>query len=489
MRKILNMLFACLLSMQVFSQSKLVRGEFYWDTDPGFGQGLALADLDSLLTIDSTLLINISDLSPGNHILYVRFLDDNTVWSQSYAQNITIAPENYNPGEDTRDVRKLEYYWDNGPLSELPVNGVIDFEFTSNISTNDLGTGNHKLNYRVKDAYGFWSIWQSQNVFIHGEAPGINIAKIEYFIGEDPGIDQGTSVSFAPANSTDVNAEFEAPTAGIAQGINIITIRTKDVQGNWSAFYSSAFDNDNSYSLSAGVISPASYCAGANIVVPFTKTGEFSPDKNQFKIQLSDVNGNNFTDLNTSINGNNLEASLPELTPVGNTFKVRVVSTLPYIKSLSSTTLSINTKPTGFMSGSQTINFGNSATVYINVSGSLPSTVVVAGQNYIVNTASHPINVTPTVTTHYAISSISNVCGTGSIISGPAIITVPCPTNITHGTGTLQATVYQASNTIVSQKKAINVDLSYKAGKSITLSAGFEASGNKVFLAQIGGCF
>ncbi|MCC6768668.1 MAG: T9SS type A sorting domain-containing protein [Bacteroidia bacterium] len=79
----------------------------------------------------------------------------------------------------------------------------------------------------------------------------------------------------------------------------------------------------------------ASYCPGADIVVPFTSTGTFASG-NTYKVELSDANGSfaNPTAIGTlASNGNsgNVNATIPAGAANGTGYRVRVVSTDPVV--------------------------------------------------------------------------------------------------------------------------------------------------------------
>ncbi len=487
-KRIVTSIIIFFFAFKVNAQAELELGEFYWDSDPGFGNGLVLANLitKNLTSLDSTLLINVNSLTPGNHILYVRFKDKDGNWSQPASYFVMIAPEQKNLGEDPADVRKLEYAWDEGTVSELNINGIQDFEFEKSIPTSGLGIGFHQLSVRFKDPYGYWSIWHKKGVFIENESPGSNITRIEYFLNTDPGLDMATSATFTPAVGNDVESNFEPSTSGLQQGLNLLTFRAKDASGNWSAFYTKPFINDNSFTLSAGNVNPIAFCETVEIPVPFTTTGVF-PNENTFKLQLSDINGQNFVDLSTIRIGNTLKANIPTGLAGGFGYRIRVLSSLPLMRSISATVITVKTKPYVSLYGTQTINFEQSSDLTVTASGTLPITYTLNEESFMANSSTSTRTVAPTITTYYTLTSTQNECGAGTVNSAPVVVTVICPANIVHSTGTLPATIYQASSTIISQKKAINSPLSYRAGGSISLEPGFEVSGN-VFRAQIGGC-
>ena len=82
------------------------------------------------------------------------------------------------------------------------------------------------------------------------------------------------------------------------------------------------------------------------------------------------------------------------------------------------------TVATAILSGTQTITAGQSATLSVALTGTSPWSVVVNGITYSGITASpYTFSVTPSGTTTYTISSVSNSCGAGTV-SGSAVVTV-----------------------------------------------------------------
>jgi len=63
-------------------------GEWFWDHDPGFGQGQPLALSGTSDSISWT--IELDTLPPGIHYLYVRVQDANKIWSHTYRRSTYI---------------------------------------------------------------------------------------------------------------------------------------------------------------------------------------------------------------------------------------------------------------------------------------------------------------------------------------------------------------------------------------------------------------
>lgn len=83
----------------------LAGGEYFIDTDPGFGSGVAI----NLPAPDSALGISFdvasTGLSKGYHKLYLRFRDENGDWSQSVRRNFEVITD------ENRQLVRAEYFF------------------------------------------------------------------------------------------------------------------------------------------------------------------------------------------------------------------------------------------------------------------------------------------------------------------------------------------------------------------------------------------
>lgn len=93
----------------------------------------------------------------------------------------------------------------------------------------------------------------------------------------------------------------------------------------------------NPITTTAGNINPLTYSIsatqGANISIPFTKTGIYHPG-NIFTAQLSDANGSFASPINlgtlSSTSAGTINGTIPAGTPSGTGYRVRVIATTPY---------------------------------------------------------------------------------------------------------------------------------------------------------------
>jgi gliding motility-associated-like protein len=142
----------------------------------------------------------------------------------------------------SQTINKAEYFFDSDPGPgngvNLPITTSVAISQTYNISTASLSTGFHTVNTRVRSNTGMWSLFASRTFFIIPAAiaitPSTLITKAEYFIDNDPGIGNGTPVSFTAGSS--VTFLLNVPTNTLSPGFHTVNVRALDNQKRWSLF-------------------------------------------------------------------------------------------------------------------------------------------------------------------------------------------------------------------------------------------------------------
>jgi len=211
--------------------------EYFFDTDPGPGQGTALAVPAPDDTVDVTASITVpATLTPGEHVLYIRTLADTpggaARWSLARGAAFSIR----------RQVIAAEYFFDTdpGPGAATPWPTAVttddSVDFSAAIPTTGLAPGSHTLYVRTRSSAGAWGLARAVSFFIQ---PAVVAG--EYFFDVDPGAGQGTPLpSFSPDDSVDQNLSV-AVSAGLARGPHVLYIRTRSSTGAWSLTRGQAF--------------------------------------------------------------------------------------------------------------------------------------------------------------------------------------------------------------------------------------------------------
>jgi len=224
----------------------IVQAEYFYDTDPGTGNGepIAITAAQQINDLTTTLTINGAALTPGLHRLYIRTKDAAGVWSLNNSvifSNAVVVPYPASPA--IPNLVKAEYYIDadpgagNGAEITLPASDNVS-GFTVAIPLNGFSAGIHMLYIRVLDASGKWSL-TNYSLFNNSistpyptaPAPAPAMSQAEYYLDTDPGFGAGTSISF-PATTDLVNYSFDIPLGAVTQGRHTIYIRSR--QNPWS---------------------------------------------------------------------------------------------------------------------------------------------------------------------------------------------------------------------------------------------------------------
>jgi hypothetical protein len=157
--------YSVLLSAQITAPSNsITEGEYFWDTDPGEGNGTPLVAFDgnwddsmeSVSESISSLLFN------GYHTFNIRVKDADGVWSSIFS-NVIYFDQLQSLSASDFDLTQGEYFWDtdpgegNGtPLVAFDGNWDESMESVSESISSLLFNGYHTFNIRVKDADGVW---------------------------------------------------------------------------------------------------------------------------------------------------------------------------------------------------------------------------------------------------------------------------------------------------------------------------------------------
>jgi hypothetical protein len=208
----------------------ITRAEYFFDTDPGQGNGTAIT-LTAGDPVTFSPTINTTGLKPGYHLLYLRTRSSNGKWSLFEPQEFLIDG----------GIIQGEYFFDtdpgigNGtPLPTTPFNSTI----TPTISTAGLKDGVHFLFVRTRHDDKSWSLSDPQMFYIR-----TRIVQAEYFIDSDPGFGNGTAISISsPDDLITITPTLSTP--ALPDGIHYLFIRTKDILGKWSFFEPLTFTVD-----------------------------------------------------------------------------------------------------------------------------------------------------------------------------------------------------------------------------------------------------
>lgn len=147
-------------------KTTIVRGEYFIDTDPGFGMATPI----TITSPDSAILQNFSavasTLPEGFHKLYGRFIDNLGRWSLTFRRNMEVYKS------ITTNVVKAEYFFKTdlgfGNCASVTfATSSADSSFSFNIPLSAIPAGADTLFIRVQnDVENRWSITRYKNLSV-----------------------------------------------------------------------------------------------------------------------------------------------------------------------------------------------------------------------------------------------------------------------------------------------------------------------------------
>jgi len=146
---------------------KINKAEYFFDTDPGVGNGTAIAVVTPVDSISTSQNLVVSSLSAGIHRVYFRVRNANGVWSIVDGRNFTVL-STATSTIGKRRIKKAEYFFDtdpgvgNGTL--INTGAYADSVSISNLNVpmSGLTAGAHKVFVRAMDSTNVWSIVQGK---------------------------------------------------------------------------------------------------------------------------------------------------------------------------------------------------------------------------------------------------------------------------------------------------------------------------------------
>ncbi|MDO7173630.1 T9SS type A sorting domain-containing protein [Mariniflexile sp. AS56] len=227
-----------------FITTNITSAEYFYNTDPGIGNGTALTVNSNTGQLTQTYSIPITGLADGLNNLYVRTLSSNGDWSLFDRQHFYI--KNFN----SVDVTAAEYFYNLDPGIGNGTGLAVDANSgqltqTFSIPVTGLTEGFHSFYLRTQSSSGKWSLYDRQIIYIKDfDFSPDEVSNAEYFIDSDPGVGNGTAVVFG--NPSEKSQVLSVNSAGLAEGDHVFYIRVRDTSGDWSIYDTALFKIDGS---------------------------------------------------------------------------------------------------------------------------------------------------------------------------------------------------------------------------------------------------
>ena len=219
-------------------QAVIAGAEYFIDEDPGEGNGDPIyAPLDGVYDEPEEEVevtgIDTSALTVGLHKIFVRFIDEDSRWSNPRGLTFRVT--------GSLHIEDAEYFIDVDPgegygIEVDPEDGFFDEPeenlLLEDIETSGLTFGIHTLFLRVMDSDGLWS---QPRQYTFGVSRSTVLANCEYFIDDDP--DPGNGTDLWPLDgSFDENEEDvwkSVDTTGLTCEAHEICVRCQDNYERW----------------------------------------------------------------------------------------------------------------------------------------------------------------------------------------------------------------------------------------------------------------
>lgn len=205
---------ALLLGMSIINSNAALRGEYWLDSDPGFGNATAFTP-----SANTNLTIPTSTIADGWHLLGMR-VKNNSNWSQTYLYMF------YSDSYGLNEISAVEYFIDTDPgignASPAPFNpSSYTVAFTLD-QLDTLPTGYHTLGLRVK-RNGTWSFTYKRQFMNVNAGLKMNVEKVVAWW--DNNTDNLINVPFVIENGEAIISNYIMDASALSYGAHKLHLR------------------------------------------------------------------------------------------------------------------------------------------------------------------------------------------------------------------------------------------------------------------------
>jgi hypothetical protein len=219
----------------------IVQAEYFFDEYVTSGNGIPLLAEESGDTVEFNMDVDVTNLSSGPHLLYLRVKDENGFWSFPYTRTfIRINNDISNP-----DIAEAEYFFDDYVKQGEGLEILVDDDNDSTsinylIPVEELSPGPHVLHLRVRDKNGMWSFPYAKifiKMLVEKNYPAI--ASYKYAIDDFTKLNENETIIDEEADSVELDLSFDV--SGLSPGPHILFFKIKDETGMESFIYKQTF--------------------------------------------------------------------------------------------------------------------------------------------------------------------------------------------------------------------------------------------------------
>lgn len=237
----------------IINSQSITSAEYFFNTDPGIGNGTTLTVDSNTGILTQTFTIPTGSLNDGFNSIYIRTYNSDNNWSLYDKQNFYI--KNFN----SHHIKSAEYFFNTDPGVGNGTNLVVDnnsgqLSQIFSIQTNNLLEGFHSFYIRSQDNANNWSLYDRQIIYIKDfDLSPDEVSSAEYFIDSDPGVGNGTSIVFENASAS--SQILNIASNNLAEGAHLFYVRVQDTNGDWSIYDTALFTIDSSLNVNNYLLS------------------------------------------------------------------------------------------------------------------------------------------------------------------------------------------------------------------------------------------
>lgn len=235
-----------------WSQPSITQAEYFFDnagTIEGAGTPISILDFGGSVA-EALTGIDPSGLAPGQHVLYIRFLDDSAEWGDPVAQSFFVPTIEAMDTDNT--IAAGEFYFDTDPgdgsgtTVSLPPPGSVSI-FTTSQPARSM-SGNRLFGFRTQDSFGEYSSPLVQSYFAAPLTSVLSnfspIQSAEFFVDTDPGLDLASPLDQLLLDPFGIVAMHSTilSTRNLSQNFHSLSARAKDASGEYSLNLTQSLD-------------------------------------------------------------------------------------------------------------------------------------------------------------------------------------------------------------------------------------------------------
>jgi sensor domain CHASE-containing protein len=300
------------ISTSTTNTSNVTAAEYFFDTDPGPGNGTAVSVGPSGPTVNFTAVIPTA-LTPGFHFLAIRTKDADGKWGLFEERSFYVSTSTSN----SPIITAAEFFYDSDPGvgngTALTVNtpgDIITQTFVVPVPGN-ISAGDHLLTIRVKDQAGKWSLFEKGTITVGGAAPTITCpgnTTVSASAGQcttvvnniDPVVSPGgTAFTYTKTGATTGSGNGSVSGQTFNAGVTTVTYAFSNAPST-SCSFTVTVNTNVVPSVSIAANPGNTICAGTNVTFTATPTNGGTPSY-QWKLNGNNVGTNSNTYQNASL--------------------------------------------------------------------------------------------------------------------------------------------------------------------------------------------